>query len=194
MELLNDDKLVSLAKNGNEFATEELMKRYGDSVKKIARSFFLVGGDIEDIAQEGLIGLYKAIKNFNPEREASFKTFAGLCIKHQIQNLIKQAGSLKNKLLREAIALDPVLADEAEGIFVAFPVDNHSPETALIAKEDITEFYKKIQTSLSETEKKVLSLYLKGYSYDEISKELNSSKKNVDNALTRVKNKLSVNN
>ena len=193
MNHLEDNKLVALAKEGDELATEELMQRYGESVKRISRSFFLVGGDIEDIAQEGLIGLYKAIRNFNETREASFKTFAHMCIKHQIQNLIKHASSLKNKVLSESISLDPTLADEAIGIFVTFPIDENSPESTLIAKEDEFEFQEKIRKNLSDNEKKVLSLYLNGYSYEEIANKLGGSKKNVDNSLTRVKNKLSKN-
>ena len=191
LEQLSDERLQILAKNNDEDAINMLFSRYKNIVNSIARSYFLIGGDMEDIVQEGMLGLYKAIQGYSQEKRASFKTFATVCIKHQIQNAVKKASSEKNMILSSAI---PILEqpdfddDEAEVVLMStLP----TPDAQVIAKENATELNQKISSSLSKLERKILSLYLKGYNYSEISNLGDVSKKSIDNALTRIKQKLS---
>ena len=148
---------------------------------------------MEDIVQEGMIGLYKAIKHFNNSKTASFKTFASTCIKHQIQSAVRIASSAKNQVLSTAVPIVDKINNEEddEKIEIIFPSDLPSPDDKLLEQERMQEIKDKIKKSLSTLELKVLSLYLKGYSYNEISSIGNISKKSIDNALSRIKNKLS---
>lgn len=190
---MTDEILALNAKAGDEIAMNELLIKYKSIVNKIARSYFLVGGDMEDIIQEGTIGLYKAILGFNPNRSTSFKTFAVVCIKHQIQTAIKIASSEKNKILSSALPIweqSDGEEDYESRLEIIIPSDLPSPDDSLIANENIRELKAKIKKSLSPLEVKVLNLYLKGYSYNEISDIGEISKKSIDNALTRIKNKL----
>ncbi len=193
LESLTDEQLAMLAKNNDDEATNLLFNRYKNHVNAIARSFFLIGGDIEDIIQEGMIGLYKAIRSYTEDKKASFKTFASICIKHQIQNEVKKASSEKNKLLSTAI---PILEqvdhdDDNEHGEVILMSELPSPDDMVIANENAKELNQKIDKSLSSLERKILTLYLRGYNYTEISQIGNVNKKSIDNALTRIKQKLS---
>lgn len=189
---LSDEELASLAQNNDEMAVNTLLKKYKSLVNQIARSYFLTGGDMEDIVQEGMIGLYKAIMHFKNTKSASFKTFASTCIKNQVQSAVRVASSEKNKVLSSAIPIiDQLNSDEEDEKEIIFPSDLPSPDEKLIEKESLKEIMTKIKETLSSLELKVLSLYLKGYSYNEIAKISNLNKKSIDNALTRIKNKLS---
>lgn len=190
---MTDEILAIKAKDGDENAMNELLTNYKSIVNRIARSYFLVGGDMEDIVQEGMIGLYKAVVSFNPARNASFKTFATVCIKHQIQTAIKIASSEKNKILSSALPIweQSESEDDYESrIEIIIPSNLPSPDDKVIASENIKELKTKIKKTLSPLEVKVLNLYLKGYNYSEISNLGEISKKSIDNALTRIKNKL----
>ncbi len=189
---LSDEELASLAQNNDEMAVNTLLKKYKSLVNQIARSYFLTGGDMEDIVQEGMIGLYKAIMHFKNTKSASFKTFASTCIKNQVQSAVRVASSEKNKVLSSAIPIiDQLNSDEEDEKEIIFPSDLPSPDEKLIEKESLKEIMTKIKETLSSLELKVLTLYLKGYSYNEIAKISNLNKKSIDNALTRIKNKLS---
>lgn len=189
---LSDEELAGLAQNNDEMAVNTLLKKYKSLVNQIARSYFLTGGDMEDIVQEGMIGLYKAIMHFKSTKSASFKTFASTCIKNQVQSAVRVASSEKNKVLSSAIPIiDQLNSDEEDEKEIIFPSDLPSPDEKLIEKESLKEIMTKIKETLSSLELKVLSLYLKGYSYNEIAKISNLNKKSIDNALTRIKNKLS---
>lgn len=189
---LSDEELASLAQNNDEMAVNTLLKKYKSLVNQIARSYFLTGGDMEDIVQEGMIGLYKAIMHFKNTKSASFKTFASTCIKNQVQSAVRVASSEKNKVLSSAIPIiDQLNSDEEDEKEIIFPSDLPSPDEQLIEKESLKEIMTKIKETLSSLELKVLTLYLKGYSYNEIAKISNLNKKSIDNALTRIKNKLS---
>lgn len=189
---MTDEEISLKAQQGDDSAVNELLSKYKSLVNKIARSYFLTGGDMEDIVQEGMIGLYKAVKHFNTLKNASFKTYASTCIKHQIQTAIRNASSEKNKILSTALPIfDQTVNEDDEEIEVLFPSSIPSPDDKLIAKEHIEEIKEKIYKTLSPLEIKVLSLYLKGYSYNEIAEMGNISKKSIDNALSRIKNKLS---
>ena len=189
---MTDEELSSLAQKGDENAVNELLSRYKSLINKISRSYFLVGGDIEDIIQEGMIGLYKAIMNYNGEKNASFKTFASTCIKNQIQSAIRIASSEKNKVLSTALSIqDQNLDEDEEEMEIILPSSLPSPDDKILEKENVEEIFKIIKSTLSELEQNVLMLYLKGYNYNEISSKMNISKKSIDNALSRIKNKLS---
>lgn len=190
--LLTDEQLAILAKNFDEEAINELFGRYKNLVNAIARSYFLIGGDIEDIVQEGMIGLYKAIRSYTPDKKASFKTFANICIRHQIQNEVKKASSEKNKILSSAIPILEGLGDEEEDKGeVVLMSELPSPDDQVIAKENAKELNQKVNEKLSSLERRILSLYLRGYNYSEISTLGEVNKKTIDNALTRIKSKLS---
>ena len=189
---MTDEKLSILGQNGDKNAVNELLTRYKSLINKISRSYFLVGGDIEDIIQEGMIGLYKAIMNYSNDKNASFKTFASTCIKNQIQSAIRVASSEKNKVLSTAMSFQEQNTDEDdEEMEIMLPSTMPSPDDKVLEKENVKEIFEVIKKSLSDLEQKVLVLYLKGYNYNEISERMNISKKSIDNALSRIKNKLS---
>lgn len=190
---MEDEALVLLARNGDDEAMNTLLERYKNIVNKIARSYFLIGGDMEDLMQEGMIGLYKAIRGYASDKNASFKTFSIVCIKHQIQSAIKKASSEKNKILSTAMPIweqGDADDDYENKIEIILPSTMPSPADKVIASENMQELKAKIKKSLSSMEVKILALYLKGYNYSEISKLGGYSKKSIDNALTRIKNKL----
>lgn len=191
---MTDEELVVKAQSGDEIAVNELLKKYKSLINKLSRSYFLIGGDIEDIVQEGMIGLYKAIMNFKDKKNASFKTFASTCIKNQIQSAVRVASSEKNKVLSTAL---PIMGEmnnddeDEEEMEIIVPSSLPLPEDRVLEKENVKEIFDAIKSSLSTLEYKVLLLYLKGFNYNEISQSMNISKKSIDNALTRIKNKLS---
>ena len=189
-----DEELVQMIKLGIEEAEEELFARYKSVVSSVARSYFLMGAELDDLIQEGMIGLYKACQKFS-EKQASFKTFAYLCIKRQIQTAVKQANRQKYKMLNNYISLDSQGGyktgenGEDEAVLI-LPSEKLSPDAEIIQKENYKEIVKKIKSALSPLELKVLTLYLKGNSYQTISIEVGKSYKSVDNLLYRIKNKL----
>ncbi len=187
---MTDEELIEKAKNGDEAAETELFERYKDLVVKISRSYFIVGGDLEDLIQEGMLGLYKALKGFNPKKDASFKTFAIICIKHQIQTAIKRASADKNKPLSQAVSFQDFSENDTLDILPVALVLESTPAERAIDKENFENLKKTIIQSLSKLELKVLKLYLQGYSYKEISTQLNITSKSIDNSLSRIKSKL----
>ena len=190
-KVISDEDLIAKIRNGDETAENELLSRYKDLVVKISRCYFIVGGDLEDIIQEGMIGLYKAIKNFNNQKDAMFKTFAVLCIRHQIQTAIKKSNTNKNKPLSSAISLQEFSEENENDSFL--PVElifDETPDEKVIDKEQFFILKQKIKDALSQFEYKVLTYYLNGYTYKEISQSLNVSSKSIDNSLSRVKTKL----
>jgi len=191
---MTDESLAFKAQENDYESEIELFSRYKNIINKISRSFFLVGGDTEDLIQEGMIGLYKAIKYYSNDKNASFSTFASLCIKRQIQNAIKHAGSKKNMTLSSALPLAEVLnidEDGDTGIGLVLPSKELTPDAEMISQENMKEIKKQIQKHLSALELKILSQYLAGKNYSEIAEKLEINKKSVDNALSRIKSKLS---
>lgn len=190
-ENISDEALIEKIKNGDENSENELVLRYKDLVVKISRSYFLVGGDLEDLVQEGMIGLFKAIKNFSTKKDATFKTFAVLCIKHQIQSAVRKANTIKNKPLSSAISLTSFSQNSED--FDYLPLElifNSTPDENAIDNENYENLREKIKNTLSEKEFNILRLYLNGYSYKEISTALQSTPKSIDNHLVKIKNKL----
>lgn len=189
--MLSDEELVCKAKLGDENAENELLERYKGLVVKIARSYFILGGEMEDIVQEGMIGLYKALKGYDKKKNASFKTFATMCIKHQIQSAIKVANAKKNSPLSNSVSLQSFSENSDDDDFL--PVNlifQVSPDEKIINKEDYRNLLENIKKMLSEKELQVLKYYLKGYTYKEISNILGTSEKSIDNSLSRIKSKI----
>ncbi len=190
---LTDEQLVELVHQGNTEALDYLINKYRVFVKAKARSYFLIGADKEDIIQEGMIGLYKAIRDFKEDKLVSFKAFAELCITRQIITAIKTATRQKHIPLNSYVSLDKPIYDEESDrtlMDVITCSESENPEHLMINREEYSYLEEKISEILSELEQQVLTLYLDGQSYNEISEELNRHVKSIDNALQRVKRKL----
>ena len=188
---MTDEELITLSKNGNESAENELLEKYKDLVVKISRSYFIIGGELEDIVQEGMIGLYKAIKNYDSSKSTSFKTFAIMCVKHQIQTAIKKANTKKNMTLSNSVSLQSFSEKNDEEDFLPMNlIFQVSPDEKVISRENYKDLILKIKNILSKKEYEVLKFYLRGYSYKEIAKILGLNEKSIDNSLSRIKNKI----
>ncbi|SNS38794.1 RNA polymerase, sigma 30 subunit, SigH [Anaerovirgula multivorans] len=188
-----DETIVEAAKNGEMEALELLIKKYKNFVRSKARSYFLIGADREDIIQEGMIGLYKAIRDYKPDKLSSFKAFAELCITRQIITAIKTATRQKHIPLNSYVSLNKPIYDEESDRTLLDVISGHKitdPEELMICKEELVHIEGKIGEILSDLECKVLMLYLQGRSYQEIACDLNRHVKSIDNALQRVKRKL----
>ncbi|ADC49751.1 MULTISPECIES: RNA polymerase sporulation sigma factor SigH [Alkalihalophilus] len=190
---VDDDVLVEQVRMGDSGALEFLINKYKNFVRAKARSYFLIGADHEDIVQEGMIGLYKAVRDFKGDKLASFKAFAELCITRQIITAIKTATRQKHIPLNSYVSLDKPLYDEESDrtlldVICGSRVTN--PEDLLINQEEFEDIELKMGEILSELERQVLMHYLDGRSYQEISEDLNRHVKSIDNALQRVKRKL----
>ncbi len=192
-DALPDEKLVELSADGDEMATECILARYKNLVRSRARMYFLAGADKEDLIQEGMIGLFKAIRDFDEKRPASFSGFAELCIKRQIITAVKTATRQKHMPLNSYVSLNnPVYDNDAEGYLEdVLPGGTETdPEHLFILRENAEFLNERMEEVLSGLEKSVLALYLEGKSYQEISKILDKPTKSIDNALQRVKKKM----
>ena len=184
-ENLPDENLAALA-SGDSTAAEALLLRYKNFVKKIVRPYFIIGADREDLIQEGMIGLYKAIGSYHSNKDATFSSYAATCIKNQIITAIKNAARKKHGPLNTYIPID----DENPDIF--YVADNsNNPEKILIYRESIQSFENTMNTTLSNLESAILQHFLAGLTYTEISEKMDISTKSVDNALTRIRRKVS---
>lgn len=189
----SDEEIVAEAKNGNNRAQEYLISKYENFVKSKAKSYFLIGADKEDIYQEGMIGLYKAIRDFNWEKSTSFKAFAEICVIRQIITAIKTATRQKHIPLNTYVSLNkPIYEEESERTLldVLAGLKISDPEELMISKEQMDYIEEKISKVLSDLELEVLTSYLDGKSYQEIASDLERHSKSIDNALQRVKRKL----
>ena len=189
----SDEEIVTQAKSGDNRAQEYLISKYEKFVKAKAKSYFLIGADKEDIYQEGMIGLYKAIRDFNPEKSTSFKAFAEICVVRQIITAIKTATRQKHIPLNTYISLNkPIYEEESERTLldVLAGLKITDPEELMISKEQMAYIEEKISKVLSGLELEVLTSYLDGKSYQEIASDLERHSKSIDNALQRVKRKL----
>jgi RNA polymerase sporulation-specific sigma factor len=193
LEEIQDEELVSQARDGSEVALEALINKYKNFVRAKARSYFLVGADREDIIQEGMIGLYKAVRDFRDDKLSSFRAFAELCVTRQIITAIKTATRQKHIPLNSYVSLNKPIYDEDSDrtlMDVISGVHVTDPEELVINREEFDAIENKMGEILSDLEWKVLVSYLEGRSYQEIAVELNRHVKSIDNALQRVKRKL----
>jgi len=193
LQKLEDEQIVELVHKGDSAALDFLITKYRNFVRAKARSYFLIGADREDIIQEGMIGLYKAIRDFKEDKLTSFKAFAELCITRQMITAIKTATRQKHIPLNSYVSLDKPIYDEESDRTLMDVISGAKvmdPEELIINQEKFDDIELKMGEILSDLERKVLSLYLEGRSYLEISEELNRHVKSIDNALQRVKRKL----
>ena len=192
---LEDLQLVLKARNGNEAALDALMKRYTSFVRLKASSYFLAGGDSDDLIQEGMIGLYKAVRDFRPDKETSFRSFAELCVTRQIITAIKTATRYKHAPLNTYISFshtpagqdsdsDCTLGDALPGPGIDDPV------VSVMSTEELKSLVFCLGAGLSHLEAQALKLYLEGSSYEDMAEELGCDTKTIDNALQRVKRKV----
>ncbi len=189
---MEEKDILILAQSGNMEAVEFLLNKYKNFVKSKSRTYFLVGAEKSDIVQEGMIGLYKAIKDYNPEGGSSFRSFADLCITRQIITAIKTATRLKHMPLNSYISLNKSADDENENTMIEslLEIQHPDPEEIMINKERLGILENQLKNCLSKYETNVLKRYAMGKSYVEIAKELGKSEKSIDNALQRIKRKL----
>lgn len=191
--MLCDEEVLLLIEQGNGRALDFLIYKYKNLVWTKSQTYFLIGGEREDIIQEGLIGLYKAICDYNAEKIASFKQFADLCITRQIITAIKAATRQKHIPLNSYISLDkPIYDDNSNWTLIDTIAESKAidPQATLINHEKLVHVELHLLDSLSELERRVLYLYIDGYSYQEISEELKRHVKSIDNAIQRIKRKL----
>lgn len=190
---MEDEDVVEVAKSENALAVEFLLYKYKNFVRSKARSYFLIGADRDDIIQEGMIGLYKAIRDYDKNKLTSFKSFAEICITRQIITAIKSATRQKHMPLNSYVSLNkPVYEEESERTLLDMISGNKTtdPMELFIGREDMDIMESKIGKMLSELEMEVLMSYIDGKTYQEISADLNRHVKSIDNALQRVKRKL----
>lgn len=192
--LLSDEELISRLREGHENIRDYLMEKHKNLVRKKARALYLIGGDNDDLIQEGMIGLYKAIRDFDPERGASFHTFADLCISRQLYTAVQASQRQKHQPLNSYVSLYDSDNEERTGsraaAYAASDVRNRNPEELLIARENLEDMEDLIQKKLSRFEREVLRYYLSGMNYSQIAETLGKSSKATDNALQRIKKKI----
>ena len=190
---MTDEQVVRLAQGTDSQALEYLLNKYKNFVRTKARSYFLIGADHEDIVQEGMIGLYKSIRDYKEEKLSSFRAFAELCITRQIITAIKTATRQKHIPLNSYISLNkPIYEEDSDRTLLDVITEEgmSNPEDMLIDREDLSFIEGRIGQMLSDLEKDVLVRYMEGKSYVEIAGEMNRHVKSIDNALQRIKRKL----
>lgn len=190
---MNDEEIVEDSRAGDDRALEYLINKYKGFVRAKARTYFLIGADREDIIQEGMIGLYKAIRDFRKDKLSSFRAFAELCITRQIITAIKTATRQKHIPLNSYVSLNkPIFDEESERTLMDIISEEsiNDPEEMVINREEFSGIEAKMGEILSSLECEVLTSYLQGKSYQEIAVELDRHVKSIDNALQRVKRKL----
>ncbi|MDO5132344.1 MAG: sigma-70 family RNA polymerase sigma factor [Eubacteriales bacterium] len=205
-EGLSDDELIALSREADDRATETLMSRYKALVRSRARTMYILGGDSEDLIQEGMLGLFKALRDYDCGRDASFSTFAALCVSRQLYTAVKASGRKKHMPLNTAVSLNAPAGTapdgekeggaELEGA-VSEEMNTLSavgyganPEKLMIDRENLARLHRRMETELSPLEKQVLELHLTGMNYVEIAHILNRDEKSTDNALQRIRAKV----
>lgn len=197
-ENIPDEEIIALIRMDDRLAMDYLIGKYKNMVRKKAKALYLIGGDREDLIQEGMIGLYKAIRDYQVDKTATFSTFAELCVSRQMYTAIKNSNTKKNMPLNNYVSIDatvsPFHQDNTEALnYVANLVyaRNMNPEELMIDRENLKSLEAKLLESLSEFEKEILTLYLKDFNYNQIAKIMKKELKAIDNGLQRIKRKLS---
>lgn len=190
---LEDEEILAYVQKGDTYAAEFLVSKYERIVYKKANTYFLIGSDRDDVIQEGFIGLFKAMYDYDENKRSSFKSFAELCITRQIITSIKTATRLKHTPLNSYISIyKPVHEEESERMLLDTMIDNTAsdPKDYLLQKEQVHVLKNELMKALTRLEWDVLAMYVQGFSYDEVALALNRSTKSIDNALQRVKRKI----
>lgn len=187
---MDDCALCALVSGGSREAEEVLVERYNRLVRICTRPFFLVGGDSEDLIQEGMLGLLKAIRSYDISKEASFRTFAEICIRSRLYSVLRNQTLDKHAALNHSVILEAPFFDSNSYTVGSFDISCSNPEDLMILQENFTEMWKQVQNQLSEFEAKILGFYLDGLSYREIAIKVSKSPKSVDNAVQRIRRKV----
>ena len=189
----SDEAICQMIKDGNHEGMDYLLNKYKEMVRKKARSFYLIGGEKDDLIQEGMIGLMKAVRSFNADMDNSFYAFADLCIDRQIYSAVKASQRSKHMPLNSYISIyQPAQEEENAPVLIdVLPQSTQSPEDVLINREYHDQLWEKLINVLSPMEKKVLDLFMEGLGYSSIAQCLGKDEKSVDNALQRIRNKAS---
>lgn len=187
-----DELLIEQLRGGQEEITDYIMEKYKNLVRKRANAMFLIGGDTDDLIQEGMIGLFKAIRDFKMDKDASFYHFADLCITRQIYHAVEASQRKKHLPLNTYVSLNAQMGQEGEETFLDAleSFEYSSPEQLLIEREDARAIQKKLKDDLSRFERQVVQLYLQGLSYRQIAEQLGKEPKAIDNALQRIRGKI----
>ena len=180
-----DEELIARLRAGEREITDYLIDKYKSLVRTRARALYLVGGDHEDLIQEGMLGLFKAVRDYKPEKEASFATFAGLCIDRQMYSAVASSQRQKHQPLNSFVSLSEPVSEQELRL-----VDEETPEEIMISRENVIGMHERIKERLSKFEYQVLELYLKGYDYTQIAEKLGKQAKAIDNALQRIRSKV----
>ena len=181
----SDEELIFRLRQGETDISDYLMEKYKEFVRKKARTMFLIGGETDDLIQEGMIGLFKAIQNYQPDRDTSFRTFANLCIDRQLCSAVQYSNRQKHLPLNSYVSLsDENESEHLEGSW------SEDPETIMIDQESVRNLELEIAKALSPMENKVLNYYLRGYGYVKIAEIMGKSQKSIDNALQRIRGKV----
>ncbi len=188
--LKSDEDFVIKAQSNDNEACEQILEKYKPMVLCISRAYFLLGGDKDDLVQEGMIGLYKAIISYSTEKAATFSTYANVCIRRQLCTAIKNASRKKHMPLNDYVSLSSFSGDENDDFSGFITMNLMNPEEIVISKERIEALYGSIDQKLSKLEKDVLFEFLKGRPYDKIAAKIGKESKAVDNALQRIRKKL----
>lgn len=178
-----EEDLCALARSGDSDAEEILLLRYSQLVRLCARPLFLFGGDSEDLTQEGMLGLLRAIRSYDPDRGSSFRTYAELCIRRSMFSAIRRAAALRHAALNDSLPMDRVLEE-------CIPEPDSDPESVLLLRETMREQMEAVNSRLSPLEKQVFERYQEGMTYAEIAQALNRPRKTIDNAIQRIRRKL----
>ena len=184
---IKDEELISRFKNGESEILDYLMEKYKNMVRKKARTMFLIGGENDDLIQEGMIGLFKAVRDYQPDKDATFQTFASICVDRQIYNAIQSSNRQKHQPLNSYVSLSEQGGENEEHLGDTW-VEN--PESIIIDQENVENLEQEITTTLSPMENQVLEYYLAGNGYGEIAELMGKTPKSIDNALRRIRTKI----
>ena len=184
---IKDEELISRFKNGESEILDYLMEKYKNMVRKKARTMFLIGGENDDLIQEGMIGLFKAVRDYQPDKDATFQTFASICVDRQIYNAIQSSNRQKHQPLNSYVSLSEQGGENEEHLGDTW-VEN--PESIIIDQENVENLEQEITTTLSPMENQVLEYYLAGNGYGEIAEIMGKTPKSIDNALRRIRTKI----
>ena len=184
---IKDEELIFRFKNGESEILDYLMEKYKNMVRKKARTMFLIGGENDDLIQEGMIGLFKAVRDYQPDKDATFQTFASICVDRQIYNAIQRSNRQKHQPLNSYVSLSEQDGENEEHLGDTW-VEN--PESIIIDQENVENLEQEITTTLSPMENQVLEYYLAGNGYGEIAELMGKTPKSIDNALRRIRTKI----
>ena len=184
-EDMTDEELIDQLREGDRQVMDYICDKYKNLVRSKAKSMYILGGDSEDLIQEGMLGLFKAVRDYKPGKEASFATFAGLCIDRQMYSAVASSQRQKHQPLNSFVSLSEPVSEQELRL-----VDEETPEEIMISRENVIGMHERIKERLSKFEYQVLELYLKGYDYTQIAEKLGKQPKAIDNALQRIRSKV----